>query len=98
MPGGGLKGDLIGLERDPTDGTILAAFKRATKVDFFTPDHPDCRDPTDADTGVYRFDPETGTIKPFVTRGMGVAVCLPDDIAIDRQGNVYVSDLELGLI
>src|SRR3954449_12943386 len=27
VPGGGLKGDLIGLERDPTDGTILAAFK-----------------------------------------------------------------------
>ena len=28
VPGNGLKGDLIGLERDPTDGTILAAFKR----------------------------------------------------------------------
>ena len=28
VPGGGLKGDLIGIERDPTDGTILAAFKR----------------------------------------------------------------------
>ena len=26
VPGGDLKGDLIGIERDPTDGTILAAF------------------------------------------------------------------------
>ena len=36
MPGGDLKGDLIGIERNPTDGTILAAFKRATKVNRFT--------------------------------------------------------------
>ena len=98
VPGGGLKGDLIGIERDPTDGTILAAFKRATKVDFFLPDHPDCRDPTDAATGVYRFNPKTGAVTPFVTRGMGIAVCFPDDIAVDQHGNVYVSDIELGII
>jgi sugar lactone lactonase YvrE len=98
VPGGGLKGDLIGIERDPTDGTILAAFKRATKVDLFTADHPDCRDTTDTATGVYRLDPRTGVVKPFVTRGMGSAICFPDDIAVDRSGNVYVSDLELGLI
>lgn len=98
VPGGGLKGDLIGLERDPTNGTILAAFKRATKVDLFVPDHPDCRDPTDAATGVYRFNPRTGAVTPFVTRGMGIAVCFPDDIAVDQHGNVYVSDIELGLI
>jgi sugar lactone lactonase YvrE len=98
IPGGGLKGDLIGLERDSTDGTILAAFKRATKVDFFTPDHPDCRDSTDAATGVYRFNPQAGTVTPFVTRGMGTALCTPDDIAVDQHGNAYVSDVELGLI
>jgi streptogramin lyase len=98
VPGGGVKGDLIGIERDPTDGTILAAFKRTTKVDLFTADHPDCRDDTDTVTGVYRLDPQTGTVKPFVTRGMGSAICFPDDIAVDHHGNVYVSDLELGLI
>jgi sugar lactone lactonase YvrE len=98
MPGGGRKGDLIGLERDATDGTILGAFKRATKVDLFTPDHPDCRDPTDTTTGVYRFNPQTGAVTPFVTRGMGIALCFPDDMAVDRQGNVYLSDIELGVI
>jgi len=98
VPGGGLKGDLIGLERDPTDGTILAAFKSATKVNLFTPDHPDCRDPTDTATGIYRFNPQTGAVTPFVTRGMGIAVCFPDDIAVDPHGDVYVTYLALGVI
>ena len=98
MPGSGLKGELIGIERDPTDGTILGAFKRATKVSLFTADHPDCRDTTDVATGVYRLDPRTGAVTAFVTRGMGIALCFPDDIAVDPNGNVYVSDLELGVI
>ena len=98
VPGGALKGDLIGLERDPTDGTILAAFKRATKVDLFTPGHPDCRDPTDVATGVYRLNPQTGAVTPFVTRGMGIPICFPDDIAVDQNGDAYVTDLELGVI
>ena len=98
VPGGGLKGDLIGLERDPADGTILAAFKRATKVDLFTAEHPDCRDSTDAATGVYRLNPQTGAVTPFVTRGMGISLCFPDDIAVDQYGNVYVSDIAVGLI
>ena len=37
-------------------------------------------------------------MSPFVTRGTGVSLCFPDDIAIDPSGNVYVSDLELGVI
>jgi hypothetical protein len=62
------------------------------------PEHPDCRDTTDTTTGIYRVNPQTGAVSPFVTRGTGVAICFPDDIAVDRNGNVYVSDLELGVI
>jgi hypothetical protein len=98
VPGGGVKGDLIGLERDPSDGTILAAFKNSAGVDLFQPDHPDCRDTSDTTTGVYRVDPKTGTVTPFVTRGMGVPLCFPDDVAVDAHGNVYVTDLLLGVI
>ncbi|MFN0091439.1 MAG: SMP-30/gluconolactonase/LRE family protein [Acidimicrobiales bacterium] len=98
VPGGGVRGDLIGIERNPSDGTILAAFKNSAGVDIFRGDHPDCRNPDDTTTGVYRVDPKSGTVTPFVTRGMGVALCFPDDIAIDASGNVYVTDLTLGVI
>ncbi|MPY96378.1 MAG: hypothetical protein GEV08_25935 [Acidimicrobiia bacterium] len=98
MPGGGVRGDLIGIDRDPRDGTLIAAFKKSEGVDIFDPAHPDCRDTSDTTTGLYRLDPATAEVTPFVTRGMGVPMCFPDDPAIDADGNVYVSDLTLGLI
>jgi sugar lactone lactonase YvrE len=98
VPGGGVHGDLIGIERDPTDGTILAAFKDSEGVNLFDPTHPDCRDTEDTTSGVYRVDPTTGDVTPVATRGMGVPVCFPDDIAVDADGNLYVTDLMLGLI
>ena len=98
VPGGGVHGDLIGIERDPTDGSILAAFKNTEGVNLFDPQHADCRNPADTTTGVYRLDPATGEVTPVVTRGTGVPLCFPDDIAIDANGNFYVTDLMLGLI
>jgi sugar lactone lactonase YvrE len=98
VPGGGVRGDLIGIERDPTDGTLLMAFKNNAGVNIFDPDHPDCRNPADTTTGIYRLDPSTGEVTPAVTRGMGVPLCFPDDIAIDADGDYYVTDLTLGLI
>lgn len=98
MPGGGVRGDLIGIDRDPRDGTLVAAFKKSEGVDIFQPDHPDCRDVDDTTSGLYRLDPATGQVTPIVTRGMGVPMCFPDDPAVDADGNIYVSDLTLGLI
>jgi sugar lactone lactonase YvrE len=98
VPGGGVRGDLIGIERDPTDGTLLMAFKDSAGVNFFDPDHADCRDPSDTTTGVYRLDPASGEVTPAVTRGMGVPLCFPDDIAIGKDGEYYVTDLTLGVI
>jgi sugar lactone lactonase YvrE len=98
VPGGGVKGDLVGLERDPSDGTILAAFNDVEGADLFQADHPNCRDPKNTTSGIYRVDPKTGTVTPFATRGMGVPICFPDDIAIDANSNVYVTDLLLGVI
>ena len=97
MPGGDLKGTLSGSSGIPPTA-LSHAFKRATKVNLFTADHPDCRDTTDAATGIYRVNPQTGAVSPFVTRGTGVSLCFPDDIAINPSGNVYVSDLGLGVI
>jgi sugar lactone lactonase YvrE len=97
VPGGGLRGDLIGIERDPADGTILATFRKAG-VDLFTAEHEDCRDATDTVSGIYRLDPRTGAVAPFVTRASGIPLCFADDIAIDSAGNIYASDLELGVI
>ncbi|MHB8573767.1 MAG: SMP-30/gluconolactonase/LRE family protein [Dehalococcoidia bacterium] len=98
VPGDGAAGTLSGLEFNPRDGTVYAAFKAASGVDLFTPDHADCRDAADVETGIYRWDPADGIVEPFATRGSGVPLCNPDDIAFDAAGDAYVSDLALGLI
>jgi sugar lactone lactonase YvrE len=98
VPGGDVHGDLIGIDRDPTDGTLLVAFKDSEGVDIFDPAHPDCRDQSDTTSGVYRVDPETKEVTPAVTRGTGVPLCFADDVAVDAHGNYYVSDLMLGVI
>lgn len=90
-------GLLLGLDFDAA-GNIFVAYRDlrsryAKDVRSFDKHHMACKDATDIYSGVYRVDHETREVTPVATRGDGWAMCLPDDITIDREGNIYVADL-----
>ena len=89
------KGDLIGLDFDKEDN-IYVAYKAHSKydaTDLADPFHPSCRDATVTRTGVYKIDAKTRKVTAFATKAEGWPFCFPDDVAIDSQGNVYMTDL-----
>jgi sugar lactone lactonase YvrE len=89
------KGDLIGLDFDKEDN-IYAAYKAHSKydaTDLTDPFHPSCRDATVTRSGVYKIDAKTRKVTAFATKAEGWPFCFPDDVAIDSQGNVYLTDL-----
>jgi len=89
------KGDLVGLDFDKADN-IYVAYKAHSKYDateFVNSSHPSCRDATVTRSGVYKVDAKTGKVTALATRAEGWPFCFPDDVAIDSQGNVYLTDL-----
>jgi sugar lactone lactonase YvrE len=90
------KGNAIGLDLDK-DGNIYVAYKqyspRYEATNLVDPFHAACRDATVTLSGVYKIDATTRQVTPLATRGDGWAFCFPDDIEIDSQGNVYLTDL-----
>jgi len=94
------KGDLIGLDLDRQDN-IYVAYKAHSKydaTDLRDPFHPSCRDATVTRSGVYKIDSKTRSVTPLATKADGWPFCFPDDVAVDSQANVYMTDLTYSAI
>lgn len=90
------KGDTIGIDLDK-DGNIYVAYKQNSPKyeanNLVDPFHAACRDATVTLSGVYKIDAKSGAVSALATRADGWAFCFPDDVEIDSQGNVYLTDL-----
>jgi len=95
------KGSTVGLDLDK-NGNIYVAFhqhsKRYEATNLVDPFHTACRDATVTLSGVYKIDARTHAVTALATRGDGWPFCFPDDVEIDRQGNVYLTDLTFSAI
>jgi len=90
------QGLLIGMETD-ADDNIIVAYTQHSAInggdDLFNPRHPACHDVRVTRTGVYKVEPTTGAVTAIATRGDGHPFCFPDDVDIDKSGNIYLTDL-----
>jgi sugar lactone lactonase YvrE len=90
------KGEVIGIDLDQ-DGNIYVAYKgeshRYEATNLIDPFHAACRDATVTSSGVYKIDAATRKVTALATRADGWAFCFPDDVEIDSQGNVYLTDV-----
>jgi hypothetical protein len=91
----GKAGITTGIEFGP-DGDLYAAYAWGYSLDSESDEfNLRCRNSSDIYTGVYRINVSTGRVTPVLTKKDGWSACFPDDIAFDRGGNMYVSDLSL---
>jgi sugar lactone lactonase YvrE len=93
-------GRLVGLDLDKSDNIYVAytANSKYDAGDFLDPLHPSCRDATVTRSGVYKIDAKTRKVTALATRADGWPFCFPDDVTIDSQGNIYMSDLTYAAI
>jgi len=89
-------GLLIGMETD-NDDNILVAYTQHSALnggnDLLNPRHPACNDVRVTRTGIYKVEPASGKVTAIATRGDGHPFCFPDDIDVDKAGNIYMTDL-----
>ena len=55
--------------------------------------HAACRDVKVTASGVYKIELATKKVTALATKADGWPFCFPDDVDIDDQGNVYMTDL-----
>ena len=94
----GKQGVTIGMDFDKSGNLFVAFLWNYSDTDLVDPLHLACHDTRDVHTGIYKVDIHSGSVVPFLTRKSGWPGCLPDDIAFDGAGNMYVTDLTLGAL
>jgi len=87
------KGSILGIEADNQDNIIVTFVEHSKYGNLFDPHHAGCNDVTVTKSGVYKIDAKTHKVTPVTIRADGWPVCFPDDVDVDRAGNIYVSDL-----
>jgi sugar lactone lactonase YvrE len=88
-------GRVFGLEADRHGSLYVTYVWNYSEEDEEDPRHAHCRDARDTHTGIYQVEIATGRVTPVLTRASGWPGCFPDDIAIDANLNLYVTDLTL---
>lgn len=91
------QGELIGLDVDTEDNIYVAYWQKSKYMDFMQdalqPRHPACHDVRVTRSGVYKIDAKTRKVTPVAIRADGWPFCGPDDVDIDKKGNIYLTDL-----
>lgn len=92
------RGAAVGLEATATGDLIVAYADMKSRYSLintgdFGHHNMACKDSTDQLTGIYKVIVKTGEVVPLATKADGWPFCIPDDIAIDGDGNIFVSDL-----
>ena len=91
------QGQLIGMDVDAHDNIYIAYLQFSKYIghgaDLFDKHHPACHDVRVTRSGVYKIDAKTREVTPVATRAEGWPFCFPDDVDIDKAGNIYLTDL-----
>jgi sugar lactone lactonase YvrE len=91
------QGQLIGMDVDAQDNIYIAYLQFSKYIDhgadLFNKHHPACNDVRVTRSGVYKIDAKTREVTPVATRADGWPFCFPDDVDIDKAGNIYLTDL-----
>lgn len=91
------QGQIVGMDVDSQDNIYIAYVQFSKYIDhgadLFNKHHPACNDVRVTRTGVYKIDAKTREVSAVATRADGWPFCFPDDVDIDKAGNIYLTDL-----